>query len=115
VALKATAGLRLLPAGAADKLLDASRDVILSYPFQASKNVAEILDGSNEGVYCWVTLNYYMGAFHNRSRFYGTIDLGGGSVQITFLSNREVGDDGQDLVKSAADTQRIDLRQQHVV
>ena len=59
--LKATAGLRLLERYQADALLKAVRDLFARYPFQFDpEDAVEIIDGTDEGIYGWVTVNYLL-------------------------------------------------------
>ncbi|XP_067099586.1 ectonucleoside triphosphate diphosphohydrolase 5 [Osmerus mordax] len=86
VVLKATAGLRLLPVEKANALLDEVRDVFDSSPFFVPNNSVSIMNGANEGVLAWVTVNFLTGHLYAKSRkTVGILDLGGGSTQITFL------------------------------
>ena len=81
----ATAGLRLLPDGKADIILDHVKDYLGKYPFSFSKEDVKILSGQDEGAFSWLTLNYLLG---NLGKPYdqtvAAIDLGGGSVQQAF-------------------------------
>lgn len=81
----ATAGLRLLPDGKADYILDAVRDYLETYPFKFSRDDVKILSGVDEGAFAWLTLNYLLGnlglEYHDTV---AAIDLGGGSVQQAF-------------------------------
>uniref|UniRef100_A0A3Q1FWI8 nucleoside diphosphate phosphatase n=1 Tax=Acanthochromis polyacanthus TaxID=80966 RepID=A0A3Q1FWI8_9TELE len=82
VVLKATAGLRLLPEDKASALLKEVRDVFDESPFFVPDNSVSIMNGANEGVLAWVTVNFLTG---KTLRTVGILDLGGGSTQITFL------------------------------
>ncbi|XP_063804403.1 nucleoside diphosphate phosphatase ENTPD5 [Pseudophryne corroboree] len=82
--LKATAGLRLLPEHQAEALLYEVRKVFRSSPFLVPENSVSILDGTDEGILAWTTVNFLTGRLHG-DRSVGTLDLGGGSTQITFL------------------------------
>uniref|UniRef100_A0A3Q1CTZ0 nucleoside diphosphate phosphatase n=1 Tax=Amphiprion ocellaris TaxID=80972 RepID=A0A3Q1CTZ0_AMPOC len=82
VVLKATAGLRLLPEDKASALLKEVRDVFDESPFFVPNNSVSIMNGANEGVLAWVTVNFLTG---KTLRTVGILDLGGGSTQITFL------------------------------
>ncbi|KAK3732879.1 hypothetical protein QZH41_018670 [Actinostola sp. cb2023] len=88
VALKATAGLRLLPGKASKQLLKESRvyEVFKDSPFKVSgPSSVSILDGLYEGIYAWITVNFLTGRFSNKDgALFGALDLGGGSTQITF-------------------------------
>ena len=88
VAVKATAGLRLLGAEPAGEILDAVRRRLSSaYPFPlASQDPVAIMDGRDEGVFAWVTANYLMDTIRADSPKtaapYAVLDLGGASTQI---------------------------------
>lgn len=86
VVLKATAGLRLLPEEKADALLKEVRDIFKDSPFFVPNNSVSIMNGTNEGVLAWVTVNFLTGHLYAKTRrTVGILDLGGGSTQITFL------------------------------
>lgn len=90
VAVKATAGLRLLGPEMSDKILEAVRHRLETvYPFPVvskEKNGVAIMDGSDEGVYAWITTNYLLGKIGtpDDSPTAAIFDLGGGSTQIVF-------------------------------
>ncbi|KAL2082155.1 hypothetical protein ACEWY4_021973 [Coilia grayii] len=86
VVLRATAGLRLLPPKKAQALLDEVQDAFDESPFLVPKDSVTIMNGANEGILAWVTLNYLTGHLQPKSKTtVGILDLGGGSTQITFL------------------------------
>ncbi len=90
VAVKATAGLRLLGPEMSQKILDAVRNRLETiYPFpvvSAAENGVSIMDGKDEGVYAWITTNYLLGKIGgpDKSETAAIFDLGGGSTQIVF-------------------------------
>jgi guanosine-diphosphatase len=87
IALKATAGLRLLGEQKRDAILSAVRKYIEGYPFPLSgDNGVEIMDGKDEGVYAWITVNYLLGKLKKsqRGQSAAVFDLGGASTQIVF-------------------------------
>lgn len=59
--LKATAGLRLLRQDEADNLLNAARDVFLRSGYLVKDDAVEIMDGIDEGIFSWFTLNFLLG------------------------------------------------------
>jgi len=86
ISLKATAGLRMLGTEKADAILEAVRKYFATYPFKMAPDCVKILEGSDEGVFAWVTVNYLLGRL-GRQRQGTTVaimDLGGGSTQIVF-------------------------------
>ncbi|KAI2654565.1 Ectonucleoside triphosphate diphosphohydrolase 5 [Labeo rohita] len=86
VVLKATAGLRLLPQEKAKALLDEVKEIFDDSPFFVPNNSVTIMNGTNEGVLAWVTVNFLTGHLYAKTkRTVGILDLGGGSTQITFL------------------------------
>lgn len=84
VFLKATAGLRLLKGDQADRLLDQVRALFSSTPFVSSDDAVSILNGTDEGISAWLTLNFLLGTVEGAAESVGMLDLGGGSTQITF-------------------------------
>lgn len=90
VAVKATAGLRLLGASQSADILEAvRRRLSTAYPFPlASRDPVTIMDGRDEGVFAWVTANYLMDTIRADSPKtavpYAVLDLGGASTQIVF-------------------------------
>lgn len=90
VAVKATAGLRMIGTEASEKILEAVRSHLeTKYPFPVvskEENGVAIMDGSDEGVYAWITTNYLLGKIGgpDQSPTAAIFDLGGGSTQIVF-------------------------------
>ncbi|XP_028844744.1 ectonucleoside triphosphate diphosphohydrolase 6 [Denticeps clupeoides] len=88
--LKATAGLRLLPGEKADHLLNKVREVFDRSPFLSREDSVSIMDGTDEGVSAWITVNFLIGGLHAADTpTVGMLDLGGGSTQITFAPQDE--------------------------
>lgn len=82
--LKATAGLRLLQGDQADQLLDQVRALFRASSFVSTDDSVSILDGTDEGISAWLTVNYLLGALGGAAASVGMLDLGGGSTQVTF-------------------------------
>ncbi|XP_023825955.1 ectonucleoside triphosphate diphosphohydrolase 6 isoform X2 [Salvelinus sp. IW2-2015] len=88
--LKATAGLRLLPGEKATHLLDRVREVFVESPFLSRGDSVSIMDGADEGISAWITVNFLIGGLHSSDTpTVGMLDLGGGSTQITFSPQDE--------------------------
>uniref|UniRef100_A0A9L0SLV1 Ectonucleoside triphosphate diphosphohydrolase 6 n=1 Tax=Equus caballus TaxID=9796 RepID=A0A9L0SLV1_HORSE len=88
--LKATAGLRLLPGEKAQKLLEKVKEVFKASPFLVGDDCVSIMNGTDEGVSAWITINFLTGSLETPGRSsVGMLDLGGGSTQITFLPRVE--------------------------
>ncbi|XP_003490259.1 ectonucleoside triphosphate diphosphohydrolase 5 isoform X1 [Bombus impatiens] len=96
--MKATAGLRLLPGHKAQEILQECRKMFEESGFQISKNSISIMDGTDEGIFSWFTVNFLLERFntHNPGSTVAALDLGGGSTQVTFSPNsiQEKGLDG---------------------
>ncbi|KAF4307707.1 Nucleoside phosphatase GDA1/CD39 [Botryosphaeria dothidea] len=90
IAVKATAGLRKLGPELSEKILAAVRERLeTKYPFPvlaADKGGVEVMDGTDEGVYAWITTNYLLGKIGgpDKTPTAAVFDLGGGSTQIVF-------------------------------
>ncbi|XP_076834978.1 ectonucleoside triphosphate diphosphohydrolase 6 isoform X2 [Brachyhypopomus gauderio] len=90
LALRATAGLRLLPGEKATHLLDKVKEVFGASPFLHRPDSVKIMDGTDEGVFAWITINFLLGGLHGSEvPMVGMLDLGGGSTQITFSPQDE--------------------------
>ncbi|XP_054437256.1 ectonucleoside triphosphate diphosphohydrolase 1 isoform X2 [Pteronotus mesoamericanus] len=103
VYLGATAGMRLLrleDKKLADNVLNVVTNVLNRYPFDFKG--ARIITGTEEGAYGWITINYLLGKFTKKLRWfnlrqnenesqetYGALDLGGASTQITFVPQNQ--------------------------
>lgn len=88
VAVKATAGLRMLGDEKAKSILDEIRSHMENdYPFAVVDGEGiSIMDGKDEGVYAWITTNYLLGNIGSSEMIptAAVFDLGGGSTQIVF-------------------------------
>ncbi|KAJ3539395.1 hypothetical protein NMY22_g4762 [Coprinellus aureogranulatus] len=97
VAVKATAGLRLLPGRQSNDILEKVEERIREkYDFQLPDHEpVVVMDGKDEGVYAWITANYLLGTISaggsakskSSSDTYAVLDLGGASTQIVFEPN----------------------------
>lgn len=87
--VRATAGLRLLPKDKALQLIDEVDKAISKLGYDVGANSVEIMDGSDEGIFIWYTVNL----LHNLidSETMAALDLGGGSTQITYqLGDKDI-------------------------
>ncbi|EER24860.1 Guanosine-diphosphatase [Coccidioides posadasii str. Silveira] len=102
VAVKATAGLRMLGPELSQKILEAVRHRLETvYPFPVvskEQGGVEIMDGKDEGVYAWITTNYLLGNIGSpeQNPTAAIFDLGGGSTQIVFEPIFKVPDQMED-------------------
>lgn len=100
ISVKATAGLRLLGSEMSKNILEAVRHYLeTAYPFPVvsrEKGGVEIMDGSDEGVYAWITTNYLLGKIGgpDETPTAAIFDLGGGSTQIVFQPTFEKSESG---------------------
>ncbi|XP_067136580.1 ectonucleoside triphosphate diphosphohydrolase 5-like isoform X1 [Centruroides vittatus] len=86
VLLKATAGLRLLPSDSADKILNEVKLLFHNFPFQIREDSVSVMDGEDEGLFAWFTVNFLLDLLGDENSI-ATLDLGGGSTQVTFAPN----------------------------
>lgn len=116
LAVKATAGLRLLGPEMSDKILAAVRTRLETvYPFPVvskEKGGIQIMDGSDEGVYAWITTNYLLGKIGgpDETPTAAVFDLGGGSTQIVFQPTFEKSKAGGMPEHLAAGDHKYDLK-----
>ncbi|KAF4652873.1 Ectonucleoside triphosphate diphosphohydrolase [Perkinsus olseni] len=88
VVVSATAGLRMLPSDKAEKLLEATRDVMKESPFALrSDEDVYIMDGVDEARFQWMTVDF---AYRYAGLPSAVIDLGGGSVQLAYGINNKL-------------------------
>lgn len=76
VALKATAGLRLLGPSQSEDILNAIRELFSKSGFSTTGNFVEIMDGTDEGIFSWVTVNYLSNSLSHKNTA-AALDLGG--------------------------------------
>ncbi len=83
--LRATAGLRLLDPVKRNEILDAVSEYLATTPFASTS--ARVIEGTEEGIYGWLAVNYLLGHLEHGGPFptVGALDLGGASAQITFV------------------------------
>ncbi|CAG8762670.1 11306_t:CDS:2, partial [Racocetra persica] len=88
IAVKATAGLRLLGQEKSALILKAVHyHLETNYPFPIiEEDGVVIMDGKDEGVYAWITVNYLLEKIGSLEKLQtaAIFDLGGGSTQIVF-------------------------------
>ena len=96
--LKATAGMRSISEEKQKKKLDIIRDTIRKSKLKfLNDSWAKVINGSEEGLFGWMHVNYLNHIlFDNEDDKehiklpYGSIDLGGYSLEITFSSNETI-------------------------
>ncbi|KAF4525597.1 hypothetical protein B566_EDAN015535 [Ephemera danica] len=97
LAMKATAGLRLLPRDKADMLIEEAREVFRESPFHTTEHTVSIMDGTDEGLFSWFTVNFLQDRFGDGpEETVAALDLGGGSTQVTFA----LGEEGEAAIRA---------------
>ncbi|ESQ49678.1 hypothetical protein EUTSA_v10020649mg [Eutrema salsugineum] len=91
VRVGATAGLRALGHKASENILQAVRELLKDRSrLKTEANAVTVLDGTQEGSYQWVTINYLLRTLGKPySDTVGVVDLGGGSVQMAYAISEE--------------------------
>ncbi len=80
----ATAGMRLLPQTKQKKYFDELNEWFKQHEEWLLKD-AKTITGNEEGLYGWLSVNYYLGRFNSTSnQTVGVMDMGGASVQVAF-------------------------------
>lgn len=90
--LYATAGVRRLPSNDSKWLLDNAWSILKSSPFLCQRDWVRTISGLEEAYFGWIALNHHRGMFGAgpRKPTFGSLDLGGSSLQVTFESNEPV-------------------------
>lgn len=91
--VQATAGLRSLPAEQSSAILEAVRNElsdVRTNPFQFRRSWARMITGTQEGLNGWIATNYLAGVLHLPASpepvpTFGLIEMGGFSMQVTFV------------------------------
>ena len=79
----ATAGMRLLPAPDRERVIDMVYNYLSTKSsYVIKRHNIKVIDGIEEGVYGWLSVNHLMGNLKNNLPTRGAIDLGGASFQI---------------------------------
>lgn len=79
----ATAGMRLLSDIDQERVLNATVSYLKeNSPFKVKPNNVRIIDGIEEGIFGWVSVNHLLGNFINNRPTVGALDMGGASFQI---------------------------------
>ncbi|PWA78369.1 GDA1/CD39 nucleoside phosphatase family protein [Artemisia annua] len=100
VRLMATGGLRMVGLGGRERVLEACRKVLRGSGFVFRDDWAEVISGSDEGVYAWVVANYALGTLGGDPKdTTGIIELGGASAQVTFFSSEPLPPEFSQTVK----------------
>jgi len=88
IMLKATAGLRAVPAEQAQGVLKEVRAGLAESGYKFREEWADIIKGKEEGGLAWLAANYLKGTFVDeggaQKPSIGVIEMGGGSTQVTF-------------------------------
>lgn len=96
--LFATAGLRTIPAGAAEEILEEVRNSFERSVFRFERHWVRLIPGKDEGLYGWIAANYLLGNFDelpsinhsdvnsvsSSSHTIGVVEMGGASMQVSF-------------------------------
>lgn len=109
-----TAGMRLLPKRTQKAILQETCNSIrqnTNFQISSCRLNVQTIDGSTEGIYGWLGLNYLMGQFNNYDpssllhETIGFMDMGGASTQIAFVPSS-----AEQIERHREDLSRVTLR-----
>ncbi len=86
VLMQATGGVRSLDLVEQKKLMQEVQNILLQAGFENSR--AQVISGSIEGAYQWLAVNYLEGNLEKSVPTKGIIEMGGASMQVTFLPKK---------------------------
>ena len=87
VSVLATAGMRLLTEEQQEAIYASVISYIRThYAFRLNDQNVRTITGTMEGVYGWLDVNYLLNHFTHPSETVGSIDMGGASTQIAFVT-----------------------------
>ena len=108
--LGATAGMRMIqPAEDGECVLTEVRSVLRESGFHFPRDdMARILSGEEEGAYDWLVANYLMndGEMPTHGEVRGAMDLGGASVQISYLASSSSSSSTSKMLRSLSKMMR---------
>ncbi|XP_020575487.1 probable apyrase 7 [Phalaenopsis equestris] len=93
--LYATAGVRRLPKSDSQWLLDKAWSILKNSSFLCRREWVKVITGMEEAYYGWLALNHdkgMLGLSPSKGTF-GSLDLGGSSLQVTFEIDKPVNDE----------------------
>lgn len=88
--LKATAGVRLLRPWHREPLLSEVRRILLNSEFTFTATNARCISGEEEGINGWLSVNMQRKSIFEPLARIGVLDLGGASLEITFVPSNDV-------------------------
>ena len=88
----ATAGMRLIPTLKQNRIIsEVEYGIKRDFKFKFPSDSVRVISGIDEGVYSWVAINYILNRLDasnlnssSQTRTVGSLDMGGGSLQITY-------------------------------
>lgn len=93
--LYSTAGVRRLPHSDSQWLLDKAWGILKNSSFLCHREWIKVITGMEEAYYGWLALNHekgMLGSSSSSKTTFGSLDLGGSSLQVTFEIDRPVYD-----------------------
>ena len=88
LAIRATAGFRLLGRQRAEVLLKKIRVIVMQYGFKDAG--VEVMTGDDEGLLQWIAVNSLLGTLNSNESTVVVMDLGGASTQIAYAVRDDI-------------------------
>ncbi len=105
VFILATAGMRALPLSDQEKIYSQIKSDL--FPYNFSKVILKTINGEQEGIFQWLSVNYATHTLLSPEKSFGVLDLGGTSTQIAFLQQQAI--DTKKTIEISLAHQQINL------
>ncbi|KAJ1690629.1 hypothetical protein LUZ63_014784 [Rhynchospora breviuscula] len=111
VFLYATGGVRKLPVPDSDWILNKAWGILKNSSFSCTRDHVKTITGMEEAYYGWIALNHHKGMLANPNpnsiSTFGSLDLGGSSLQVTFETEKPIQDDTRVTLRIGSVTHQL--------
>ena len=96
----ATAGMRLLGLAEQERIINKTYKYLHEKaPFKVKPHYVRVINGCEEGIFAWLSVNHLQGLFQSKTETQGAMDVGGASMQIALQITDLINDKPTNIVK----------------